>query len=167
MKYKPYEYEKVTKLWTPLISFLVLTVILLLANFNRLSYMLGGNYYEKQSGVVLEHNTDNLFFVIPMVKIQWSYKDKTYEIERLDFTNVENGRSIDIAVNTKAPNHCILLNNNKLFLFNVIAVLLWVLTLVFLIRHLRLRYYQRKWIKYYPEFVSAVSKVDILKGDLD
>ena len=95
--------------------------------------MLGGNYYEKQSGVVLEHNTDNLFFVIPMVRIQWSYKDKTYEIERLDFTNVENGKSIDIAVNTKAPNHCILLNNNKLFLFIILVLLLLWINLVFLI----------------------------------
>ena len=167
MRYKPYKYEKVTRVWTPLISFLLLTVILLLTNFNRLSYVIGNDYYEKKSGVVLEHNTDNLFFIIPMVKLQWNYKDKVYEIERLDFTNTPSGKSVDIAVNTKAPNHCLLLDNGKLFWFNIIVLILWIVSLVFLIRHIKLRYYQQKWVKYYPEFVEALSKVDILKGDLD
>lgn len=127
---------------------------------------MNGDYYKKQTGVIMEHNTDNLFFIIPMVKVRWEYKGKSYDIERLDFTNVSEGSPVSIAVNTKAPNHCLLLDNSRLLWFNIIVGLLWLTTLGFLIRHIYLRRSQKVWIKYYPEFMKALSEVDILKGDM-
>lgn len=138
------KYQKITKLWTPLVCFLLATLVLLTANFNRVSYILGGDYYTKQSGVVVEHNTDNLFFIIPMVKIEWSYGGEKHTCEKLDFTSRDKGSEVNIGVNMKAPKYCVLLNNEKLYLFNSIVAGVWLLSVVFLVRHFRLRYIQRK-----------------------
>ena len=79
-----------------------------------------------------------------MVKIEWSYSGEKYTCEKLDFTSRDKDSDVNIAVNTKAPKYCVLLNNERLYIFNSITAGVWLLSVVFLVRHFRLRYIQRK-----------------------
>lgn len=150
-KEKVYKRVKWNKHFAPIILGSFVVAIWLLVNFQRVSYHMNSNDFEKLTGTVAQRTVDGFISRIPICDIEYTFNDKEYHYDLYDFYGFRPYQNVTIYVNKNAPSFLFVLDDNYISRYNNyfyivfgVCILVYIRKLYYVIRYKKQRKENKK-----------------------